>query len=437
MIDDKAADLGKLLTLEQEVRQAKDGRALIALICNRSRDMVDFAQSAVAVGGPSGKIRVAGFSDIAVIDRTAPLVTWLESQCKSLDAETHILCPSAQDREPVADLIPENILILPLRSASKGLLGAFIVTRSLAFSDGDKTVLSHLASVYGHALASHNNTPLWVRLRARLSGRPKWAILAALILILLLPARLTAVAPAEITAAEPFIVAAPMQGVVDRLLVQPNEKVTQGTPLLQLVDVELKSSLELAKRAFRVAEAELFRGRQLAFSSSEDKSQLAELTAQVELHRAEMNFAQQQLSRTTVRAPNSGLIILDDPRKWQGRPVVAGEQILKLAQPQFVEVEVLVPVSDAVTLAEGNRVDIFLDINPLQRHRGTVTRVPYQSSITQAGVLAYAVRAKLAADTSLPRIGLRGSARVRGPQTTLFYFLFRRPITAIRQILGV
>ena len=110
---------------------------------------------------------------------------------------------------------------------------------------------------------------------------------------------------------------------------------------------------------------------------------------------------------------------------------------MKLAQPQFVEVEVLVPVSDAVTLSEGNRVDIFLDINPLKRYRGTVVRVPYQSSLTEAGVLAYAVRAKLAADADTPRIGLRGSARVHGPRTTMFYFLFRRPITAMRQIIGV
>ncbi|MEL0150927.1 MAG: HlyD family efflux transporter periplasmic adaptor subunit, partial [Rhodobiaceae bacterium] len=210
-----------------------------------------------------------------------------------------------------------------------------------------------------------------------------------------------------------------------------------GTPLLQLVDVELKSRLAVAQRAFRIAEAELLRGRQLAFTSRDDKAQLAELTAQVELRRAEMNFAQEQLSRTTVTAPNAGLIMLDDPRKWQGRPVVAGEQILKLAQPQFVEVEVLVPVNDAVTLSEGNRVDIFLDINPLKRYRGTVTRVPYQSSVTEAGVLAYAVRAKLAADADTPRIGLRGSARVHGPRTTMFYFLFRRPITAMRQIIGV
>ena len=437
MIDDKAADLGKLLTLEQEVRHAENLTALTTLICNRSRDIVDYTQAALAVSGASGQIRVTGFSDIAVLDRTAPLVTWLEGQLKKITPDTDVMEPTIDDREAVADLIPEHILMIPLRSASKGLLGAFIVTRTLAFSDGDKSVLSHLASVYGHALATHSNTPLLVRIRARLSGRRKWGIAAAMVLLSLFPMRLTAVAPAEITASEPFIVAAPMQGVVDRILVKPNEKVSIGTPLLQLVDIELKSRLEVAQRAFRIAEAELLRGRQLAFSSRDDKAQLAELTAQVELRRAEMNFAQDQLMRATVTAPNGGLIILDDPRKWQGRPVVAGEQILKLAQPEFIEVEVQVPVNDAVTLSQGNRVDVFLDIDPIKRYRGEVTRVPYQSGVTEAGVLAYSVRAKLSADETMPRIGLRGSARVYGPRTTLFYFLFRRPITVMRQLIGV
>ena len=142
-----------------------------------------------------------------------------------------------------------------------------------------------------------------------------------------------------------------MQRVVDSILVKPNEKVSTGAPLLKLVDIELKSNLEVARRAFRIAEAELLRGRQLAFSSNEDKAQLAELAAQVELRRAEMNFAQDKLARATVTAPNGGLIMLDDPRKWQGRPVITGQQIMKLAQPQFVEVEVQVPVADAVPLS--------------------------------------------------------------------------------------
>ena len=276
MIDDNAADLGRLLTLEQEVRQAESLTALTPIICNRSRDIVEYTQAALAITSASGQIRISGFSDIAILDRTAPLVAWLEEQLKQVDADTEIFQPSEDERKVVADLIPENILILPLRSANKGDLGAFIVTRTLPFSDVDKSVLKHLASVYGHALAAHNNSPLWVRFRERLSGRRKWYLAAAALLVSLIPMRLTAVAPAEIAAAEPFIVAAPMQGVVDSILVKPNEKVKKGTPLLQMVDVELKSTLEVAKRAFRIAEAELLRARQLAFSSRDDKAQLAE-----------------------------------------------------------------------------------------------------------------------------------------------------------------
>ena len=70
-----------------------------------------------------------------------------------------------------------------------------------------------------------------------------------------------------------------------------------------------------------------------------------------------------------------------------GRPVATGEQIMKLANPQLVEVEVHVPVTDAITLSEGSRVDVF-NIDPTTRYQGIVTRVPYQSSVSAAGVLS-------------------------------------------------
>ena len=63
--------------------------------------------------------------------------------------------------------------------------------------------------------------------------------------------------------------------------------------------------------------------------------------------------------------------------------------------------------------------------------------MPYQSRLSEAGILTYAVRAKLAADEDIPRIGLRGTGKLYGPSTTLFYFLFRRPITAMRQMVGM
>ena len=81
------------------------------------------ASGLLAVRGASGQIRVTGFSDIAVLDRTAPLVTWLETQLKKINDETLFLQPTQEECEAVADLIPDHILILPLRSASKGSFG--------------------------------------------------------------------------------------------------------------------------------------------------------------------------------------------------------------------------------------------------------------------------------------------------------------------------
>ena len=46
------------------------------------------------------------------------------------------------------------------------------------------------------------------------------------------------------------------------------------------------------------------------------------------------------------------------------------------------------------------------------------------------------VNATLDAQDAAPRIGLRGTARIYGGDTTLFYYLLRRPITAARQWLG-
>lgn len=437
MMDVKAADLGKLLTLEQAIRASADSAELAQIICNGTRDILPYAQAALARAGATGKLKIEAFSDIAIVDRTAPLVSWLEKTLVSLAPDDGVRLLSADDLEEIADLVPPYVAIMPLSGGGKGPLGAFIITRTTPFSAEETTIIEHLASVFGHALAAHQKFQPITKLREALSGRRKWGAIAALMLFMLFPVRLTAIAPAMIVASKPYVIAAPMDGVVDKILVSPNQMVASGTPLVAMVDHKLSADLKIARRSFRVAEAELLRARQMAFSDNKQKAFLAELAAQVELKRSEVAFAQTRLARSTIKAPIDGVVVIDDVRKWQGRPVQTGEQMLKLADAGAVEVEVLLPVADAVTLSEGSRVDVFLDIAPLQKLSGTVLRVPYQSGMTDTGVLAYRVKAALSASESPPRIGLHGSAKLFGPRTTLFYLLFRRPITALRQIIGV
>ncbi|MNL84264.1 hypothetical protein D3C87_2121830 [compost metagenome] len=51
---------------------------------------------------------------------------------------------------------------------------------------------------------------------------------------------------------------------------------------------------------------------------------------------------------------------------------------------------------------------------------------------------SYTVLARVDDPTAAPeRLGLRGTARVYGEPVSLFYYLMRRPITALRQWTGV
>jgi hypothetical protein len=51
-------------------------------------------------------------------------------------------------------------------------------------------------------------------------------------------------------------------------------------------------------------------------------------------------------------------------------------------------------------------------------------------------VLGYRLKASFADGTRIPRIGLRGTAKIYGEQVSLFYYLMRRPLAALRQLIG-
>ena len=79
---------------------------------------------------------------------------------------------------------------------------------------------------------------------------------------------------------------------------------------------------------------------------------------------------------------------------------------------------------------------LFLDTDPLNPLPAHVAHAAYEPVNTPQGGPAYRVTAALADGTALPRIGLRGTAKIYGQEVTLFYFLFRRPVTALRQWVG-
>ena len=134
-----------------------------------------------------------------------------------------------------------------------------------------------------------------------------------------------------------------------------------------------------------------------------------------------------------------GLAIYSDPTDWAGKPVATGEAIIQIADPSRVLLRIDAPLSIGETLKSGARVRMFLDSDPLNAIEAELTEASYYAQATADGHMAYEAYADLQFETTqdLPRIGARGVAKVYGRKAPLAYWLFRRPLTLMRQSFGV
>jgi hypothetical protein len=96
----------------------------------------------------------------------------------------------------------------------------------------------------------------------------------------------------------------------------------------------------------------------------------------------------------------------------------------------------MLPVADAIAIQTPAEVDFFPDTDPLNIIQCTLVRAAYEPEKTPEDIIAYKLIAHLEPTSPIQRIGSRGTAKIYGERVSLFYYLFRRPITALRQWLG-
>ncbi|MFJ4142781.1 efflux RND transporter periplasmic adaptor subunit [Pseudomonas sp. NPDC089734] len=430
-----------LVQLEQQVRAADSLQALGFIMLNDSRSLLEYRQ---AILWRSDTQSLQGFSGLAVVEQQAPMVTWLNRQCRrweQTDNARHIHAldissVAVEDQPQWREYCAQHLIWLPLQKAGGPLLGALLLSRDDPLRDTECLLAPLLLDCYGHAWSSllgHRPRRQPLRRRKRLW----WAAGLAMAVVLMLPVRQSVLAPAEIVAREPAVLRAPLAAVVDRILVQPNQRVTAGQPLVQLDTREQTNHLESARQAYAVADAELRQAQQQALFDERSKASLATLQGRREQARNDVEFYTANLNRLRIEAPRDGIAIFDDPSDWIGRPVTLGERIMLIAEPQDADLEIQLPVADAIDLQPRTPVKLFLNTDPTAPLEATLQRIGYRASVNPDGVMAY--RLKGSFDTQDPRIriGLKGSAKLYAEPTVLFYYLLRRPLAALRIHVGL
>lgn len=437
--ENQVIGLTVLLQLSRRVREAATPEETGFIAVNESKQLLPYRQSALWIRG-KGVFTVSG---IPVPERSSPYVQWLTECCRQWQTRTACSLSTPEDFSGELSLswhewAPFNAAIAPLKSKNNELLGMLILFREEPWHEHDLALLNELASIYAHGFSVHlGQTNLWKKIRTNvLSAGMKTVLMVCAAASLFYPVRMSVLAPAEVVPKEPFVVRSPLDTVIDKFYVKPNQAVTAGQLLFEFDRTNLAAKHGVASKVYQVAAEEYRQAAQTALVDDKFRAEITPRLGKMEEKATELSFSRQLLNKTEVHAPRSGIVLFAEQSDWVGKNVSIGERVLTIADPNRVEMLIKLPVADAIDFALENPVRLYLSSAPQNPLDGILRYAAYKPETSSAGIAAYRLKADFTTTSKPPRIGLTGTARIYGKKVSLGYYLFRRPITALRQRLG-
>lgn len=463
-------DGGSIVTVLHLGRRAREAASLAELgfvAVNETHALLPYRQAALWLHGiRPGSGQVVALSGVASIELNAPYVMWLSKIFRSVFSADQVPVRLVDARVLPVDFsrewtewLPTHALQILLPPLGKFRGGVLLLAREQEWAENTFSLLQEWGALLAQAYATRVPNTLCSQLRHLYAGwvnggsistgkgfmssalswcarRSLWQMgLILMMLVALLPVQLTVLAPAELVPLKPVAIRAPMDGVVDKILVLPNQRVKKGDPLFEFDRVNLESRLEIAISTLATSQAEYRNRAQRALFDPESKALLAIIQGQIEEKLAEVGYLKSLSGRARVVAPQDGVALFGDATEWVGRPVVTGERVMVLADPDIPEVEAWLSPGDAVPLAIGSDVLVYLNADPLAPLQAQLRYVAHEPIARPEGYYAYRVRARLLSNQRA-RVGLKGTAKISGERVLLCYWVMRRPLAQARAWLG-
>ncbi len=449
--------LATLVQLGRRAREARDEAELGFIAVNETHALAPYGQAALWLKNKG----VTALSGVVTPEANAPYVQWLGRVFSSLSINTESPEPYLIDAHQLppdiwnewAEWLPEFALCLTLPKLGRDFQGGvLLLARDEPWSQAEMALLGEWMLTWSQSRALKSPASFWTRAWRGLSGQAEsgskrsgmahvlfskrlW-FSAALAGLLLIPVHLTVLAPAELVPHNPAVIRAPLDGVVDRVLVMPNQPVEQDDPLFEFDRANIQNRLQISLRALGTVQAEYRQKAQQAVFDPASKSQLAVLQGQIAEKSTEVAYLRKLNERGVVVAPRAGVVLFDAPTEWVGRPVVTGERVMVVADEHAVEIEAWLAPADAIPLIDGAKVMLYLNADPLKPVAATLNYIGHEAIQRPDGKYAYRVRAGLNQGSERPRVGLKGTAKLQGEQVSLGYWIVRRPLAASRAWLG-
>lgn len=333
------------------------------------------------------------------------------------------------------ELLPKYVLWIPFLNESNEVSGGLIFFREEPFSDQETKMFRWLANSYQYTwniLTKSKLSPFkrWIK------KKPYMKILfVLLILIALIPTRISTTASATVESSDQAPISAPIPGTIKEFFVKPGEAVKAGQLLLMLDKSELEKSLAILQKKVQLSEAKLRSIINQGYQNGEARNEIPILSAQLAIDESELDYTKSMLDKTDIKSPINGIAIFESKEAWIGQPVQVGDNIMTISSLNHPQLKISLLVSDLISLKVGTYGE-FYPYGKLSSIPVFLTTIGYNAKMTPSRVLAYQFIARFVDPKAAPMIGSQGIVHLYGQHVPFIYYLLRRPLQGLRQTIG-
>ncbi len=285
----------------------------------------------------------------------------------------------------------------------------------------------------------------WRKLKPKFSLKDKGigkkqiaaGLLVVLLTLLIVRVPLRVVAPCEVVANAPILITAPLDGIIEEVIVHPGDPVAKDDVLVEYDKRVPMRNLRVAQKEVEILQAEESRARTLGLEDKRSRTDLGIIKLKLEKERVNLNLARWQASRLTIRSPSEGVVMLDNPDSWRGKPVQVGEKIMSVNDPTNTKIRIWIPEDDNVVLDKEQPVKIFLNVSPEDSYEANISYIANESALSDDFLPSFVAEAEWVDQPDDIKLGLKGTAILYGERVSLLYYIIRKPWATLRSFMGV
>lgn len=391
--------------------------------------------------GVSGQTTFSTSSEI--VNRWKDLVSAIPDPSKSKLLSADDFPENAKEWSELQKKTPASILWWPIKKDENSTVGLWLEK----WEDGSppsftperiKVLDEYLAPAYAGAWDKISSHARLDKLRKFLT-KTHLSIVGTVLLFgsLLIHVPLRVVAPCEVVPKDPYVITAPMEGIIDHVTVRTGQSVKKGEILYEYDTRIPLQELKVAQKQVEIIQSEL--NKTIASGVNEERSLLELATLNIKLQKGvlDLEYAKSRARDLLGKSPKDGVASVDNPDDWRGKPVKVGEKILVISDPTQTKLKIWIPENDNIALDNSKPIKVFLNTEPEKSYSAKLIFISQETMVTENYIHSFIAEAEWEDPQPQVKLGVKGSAILYGENVSVLYYILRKPLSTLRTFLGV